>query len=102
MFRMIWKFGGQSRRDPLGSSRAQALQVSSPVQGKEVEVPAVHSNSSVSDLASASEAASVDMAEAGSAGSFAAGSAGAPGVAFVDTSEVANAGILAVAGEHWG
>ena len=73
-----------------------------PIRSKGVEVLAVHPNSYASDLGPASEAASVDTSGAGSVGSFAAGSAGASGVAFVDTSEVSYAGILAVAGERWG
>jgi len=44
----------------------------------------------------------VGIPGAGFAGSFVAGSAGASGIAFVDTSEVAYAGIPAVADERWG
>lgn len=102
MFQISWKFGARLSRDQLGSPRAQILQVSNPVQGKEVEVLAMYPNSLASDLASAFEAASVDMPGVVSAGSFVAEFAGAPGVAFVDTFEVEHAGTLAVTGGNWG
>ena len=100
VFLMSWKFDPPSSMNQLGSPRAQVLRISNPIQGKEVEVPAVYSNSWASDPASASEAASVDMPGAVTAGQFVAGYAGASGVAFVDVSEMAYAGILAATGGH--
>lgn len=70
------------------------------VQGKEVAGPVVHPSSLASDLASASEAAFVDIPGAASAGSFVVASAGGPGVAFVDTSEAVHAGIPEATGGH--
>jgi hypothetical protein len=64
------------------------------VQGKEVEVPAVHSSSLASDLGPASEAASVGSFGATSGDSFGAGSEDSFGAAFEDSSGAAFEGHL--------
>ena len=102
MFQMTRKFYVRSLGDQIGSPRTWVRQMLCPGQSKEVEAPVVHPNALVSGPASASEVVSVDMRGVVSAGSCVEVSVGAPEVAFVDTSEAAYAGILAVTGGHWG